>query len=70
MIVEMKIPINTWENFKNLILKKWFIDDEPILTRHKNLKNSEYEFASFKSNYQSDVDYVVSVIPLGGEIIE
>lgn len=70
MIVEMKIPVNKWENFKNLILKKWFIDNEPILTRHKNLKSSEYEFAGFKSDYQSDVDYVISAIPFGGEIIK
>lgn len=61
----MQIPVKEWQGFKGTIMKHLFECDEPILLRHVKMATDEFEYASFCSDSETDIDFAISVLPNG-----
>lgn len=62
MIIEVFIPVSQWQGFKDAVMAHYFESDDPVLTRHRQDFDAEYEYASFSSDVCDDVRFVRQLV--------
>ena len=68
--VELAIPSKRFHGFREKIESHWMRGDSPVLSRHVPMSDGKQEFASFSSEYAEDLDWVLSVLPRGGAVMD
>ncbi len=58
MDMELYIPANNWQGFKDEIMSHFFVSDNPVLTKHNQDFDEEYVYARFSSDVRADILFV------------
>lgn len=65
MTLGLIIPSGFFAEFRLRVMVHYFVATEPLLSRHLPMCDEEYDCASFTSDREIDIEYVISILPPG-----
>ncbi len=66
MAIEMIVPAEFWQAFRDRVTHTWFRSDNPVLTKHNPVREIPgIVGARFESEFESDFKLLVSLMPDG-----